>query len=142
MLPSLPVFSISKYKRQFHPIYPSVHDTIKASWMWITYCVGKVMRNSKRAMLSLFVHRIRLIKDFPYIPLKTRVEKKVAFFLKTKRQKCFIVRVHTAKKKTMNCMHCCAICAKNRQQAALRRISMRLLKRLKTTKGSGACICH
>ena len=81
-------------------------------------------------------------RDFPYILLKTRAEKIILFFLKTKRQKCFIMRVHTAKKKTMNYTRCCAICVKNRQQVILRRLSMDLLRVPKIMKGSGVCICR
>ena len=91
---------------------------------------------------SLFVRKTLSTKGFPYTPLKTRVEKRAAFFLMTEQQKYFIMQVRTAKKKTMNCMHCCAIFANSRQQVILHRPLMDLLRVPRTTKSSGVCICH
>ena len=48
---------------------------------------------------SLFVRKTLSTKSFPYTPLKTRVEKREAFFLLTNPIKYFIMQAHTAKKR-------------------------------------------
>ena len=81
-------------------------------------------------------------KGLPVYTFENTCRERAVFFLMTEQQKYFIIRVRTAKKKTMNCMRCCVIFARNRQQVILHRALTNLLKRPRTTKRSGAYICH
>ena len=98
MLPNLLASSTSKYKRPFCQVLQSAHGTIKASRMLIAYCAIKTMPNSRTVTYSLSVRRIRSAKDFPYTPLKTRVEKR-DLFLADKSYKVFYNASTYAKEK-------------------------------------------